>query len=219
MFCPPFGLGKTFYGGTQSIDVSSSYANVGGIGLEGLEGTFDDVLVNVGAPNSAPRSGDVVKARLVRNTSGVTLIGSRLVTYATGHRLKRVDGYARTLATEVAGVVDPLLGSTGVRDGDLFWLIEEGVVDLVTDKSNQATDFAARDPLIAATDAAVNATTTNVTNTAGKVSKYPASFTATQTTDGTALSYNRNCFGIAMSAALTNSTNTALRVHVKIPRN
>lgn len=219
MFCPPFGLGKTYNGGTQSIDVSSSYANAGGVPLEGLEAQFDDVLVNVGSPNSAPRSADVVKARLVRNASGVTLYGGYLVTYASGQRLKRVNGYARQTATEVAGVVDPLLGTTGVRDGDLFWLIEEGVVDLKTDVANSATDFASGDPLVAATAAAANATTTNVTNVAGKVAKYPASFTATQTTDGTASSYDRNCFGVAMSAAATNSTNTALRVHVKIPRN
>jgi hypothetical protein len=216
MFCPPFGLGKTFYGGTQSIDVSSTYANVGGVGLEGVEAEFDDVLVS--GASSAPRSGDNVKARLVRNVSGVTLLGGYAVTYSSTGRLKRVNGYARLLATEVAGVVDPLLVTTGVRDGDLFWLIEDGVVDLKTDVANSATDFAAGDPVVCATGAAANATTTNVTNVAGKVAKFPASWTATQTTDLTASSYNRNTFGIAMSAIVTNSTNTAIRVHVKIPR-
>jgi hypothetical protein len=217
----PFGLGQTYYGESGTIDVSSSYANVDRKELEGLEGVFNDVnaATNVAGGVTVQRSADVIKARLVRNTSGVTLYGGYAVVYDTANPLKRVTGYARTTAANVAGVTSPFLGSAGVRDGDLFWVIEEGYVTLKTPKSNFATDIVAGDPLVAVTDAAANATTTTLASVAGRVTKFPASFSATEATDGTAINYAMNRFATAISGAVTNSTNANLLVHVKIPRN
>jgi hypothetical protein len=221
----PFGLGQTYYGESGTIDVSSSYANVDRKDLEGLEGVFNDIdsATNVAGGVVVQRTADVIKARLVRNASGVTLYGGFVVTYAAASKLKRVNGYARTDAASVAGVVSPFLGSGGVRDGDLFWVIEEGYCLLRVPKTGAAfpTDIAAGDALVALTDAAANATTTSATNIAGRIAKFPTFNVTSNVTDGTIANYAMNRFATAISAATTHQTTNghSILAYVKVPRN
>ncbi len=211
----PFPMGRTWVGESDTIDVSSSYANAPGIHLEGREcaGTdYDASVVN----SNVPRSGDVRKTRIVRNCSGVTLQGGYAVTYSTP--LKRVNGYARTDACRIAGYVDPKLGTTGVRDGDLFHLVTEGYVLTKTPNSGAGfggSDWAVGDPLFALTSAAANATTSTAASIAGRMSKAPSTFTATQTTDGTAVNYARNAQVYACSALTTGQTAADALVYVR----
>ena len=131
----PFGLGKTWYGDSETIDVSSSYANAPAIHLEGRECFHGDVTDPLTRPNTT-RSADIRKTIIVRNASGVTLQGGYPVTWGTPG--KRVNGYSRVYATKVAGVVDPSLGTTGVRDGDLFHLVVDGAVSIKSAYSGAA---------------------------------------------------------------------------------
>lgn len=214
----PFPLGKTFYGESGTIDVSSSYANVDGIHLEGRECLVPDYVTS--DPTNT-RGSDLVKTRIVRNVSGSTLYGGFAAVYSTSARLRRINGYARLTGTDVAGIIDPNLGSTtGVRDGDLCHLITEGYVLVKTPKVNTdfVTDIAAGDALVSTTDSAANGTTSNVTNAAGRIRAIPATFSATEATDGTAARYNRNIYATAVSACTTNYTNSNLLVHVKVFR-
>lgn len=212
----PFGLGKTWSGESETIDVSSSYANSPAQHLEGRECNLVDSDVATMPTN--PRSGDIRKTRIVRNCSGVTLKGGYAVTYSTP--LKRVNGYARVTAEKIAGFVDPLLGTTGVRDGDLFHLVVEGYVLTKTPASGSdfVGDIAVGDPLFALTSAAANATTTTQLSIAGRLRRQPASHSAADTTDTASTNYAglfaRNVAAYAASAATTGQTNSDILVVV-----
>lgn len=209
----PFAMGRTWVGESDTIDVSSSYLLSPAQHLEGRECSISDYDTNIVNAN-VPRSGDVRKTRIVRNCSGVTLYGGYAVTYSTP--LKRVVGYSRLTAARLAGYVDPKL-TQGVRDGDLFHLVVDGYVLTKTPfaGSGFGGDWAVGDPLFALTSAAVNATTTTQASIAGRMSKQPASFSATEATDGTAVSYARNTQVYAVSAATTAQTNADVLVYVR----
>ncbi len=212
-----FPLGKTYYGESGTIDVSSSYANVGGVAMEGLVCNFNDTDPS---DVSKLRSSDVIETRIVRNASGATLYGSRLAAYDPANRLKRVNGYARIAGSgNVAGVIDPAL-TAGVRDGDLFHVITKGYVLVKTPKTGAefgSTAIAAGDQLFACTHTTALATTSSLPDTAGRIRGY-ATFTATETTDGTASQYTRNVLATAISAATSGQTDASLLVHVCVPR-
>lgn len=204
----PFPLGKTFYDG-RTIDTS----NYGGVNLEGQVCTFTNVNVPSGATTlrTVLEDGPIV-ARLVRNTSGIALLPSRIAIYASGFNDKRVDGYTHTTAQQGAGIVDPFLPSTGVPNGDLFWLIEEGTVPVRRSLSNSAADDAAGDILYAITAATSQATT------AGRFTRWVGTFTAAETTDSGAANILLNNIGRAMSACTTAGTNQLKNVRVRMGR-
>ena len=117
----------------------TNYPSVARPDLEGQQHVFKHLSRPAqgvsGSPVSALTVSDQrdVRAMIVRNCSGITLLPGALVQWATGATLgtapcrgKRVSGYTSTLMTEVAGVVDDMLPSSGVPDGDLFWLIVAG---------------------------------------------------------------------------------------------
>lgn len=201
----PVARGKTWYDG-QSID-SNNYS---GIHLEGLRTVF---------PNTNPsdrkvrrNSRDVV-AILVRNVSTVALLPGRLVTWKAGYRGKRVDGFSRLEAQEVAGYVDDHLPSAGVPAGDLFWLIVDGEVLAKTPVAGGefgGIDIAEGAILYALT------TTASTGTTGGRVQAWAGTFTATQTTDGTAAKIIANRVGRAMSAKTTANTDASILVDAKI---
>ena len=214
----PFGLGKTWYGDSETIDVSSSYANVPAIHLEGRECFHGDVTDPLTRPNTT-RSADVRKTIIVRNCSGSTLQGGYPVTWSTPG--KRINGYARVLFTKVAGVIDPSLGTTGVRDGDLFHLVVDGAVlmkSVFTSVTNSG-NLAVGDPVYAHTSTTANATTSNVTN----IPRFqPAALTSNSTADTTdnqiltwAGNVAKNHFGYALSACTTGATDTSVLIQVR----
>lgn len=217
--------GKTFYGESQTIDVSSSYANVGGKHLEGQIKRFR----NLKGPNDTTdpkeigmarnqNADDYVTCMLVRNKSGATLHPGHAVTWKSTERFRSVDGYARTTAAEIAGIVDDHYKvSPGVRDGDLFWMVIRG--QMLAKTAHTDSEFngtiAAGDILYAITSAAANATTTNVTNTAGRFQRWNGTASSTSTTDGTLSAIHFNAYARAVSASTTSNTNAFLLIDVK----
>lgn len=72
------------------------------------------------------RTNDDTKVMVVKNSSGITLLPSRLVVFKAGTNMQEVDGYTTTTAAEAAGIVDPLL-TNGVLDGDDFLIVVDGI--------------------------------------------------------------------------------------------
>lgn len=204
----PFDLGKTYYDG-RTIDTS----NYGGVELEGQTATFVNRKVQAsGTTVRLQLEDNALVARLVRNVSGIALLPGRLVIYKASFNNKRVDGYTSTTAQRAAGVVDPFLPSTGVPNGDLFWIIEEGTVPVRRSLSNSAADDAEGDVLYAITAATSQATT------AGRFTRWVGTFTAAETTDGSAANILLNNIGRAMSACTTAGTNQLLNVRLRLGR-
>lgn len=202
----PFSLGKTYYDG-RTVDTS----NYGGVNLEGQVCTFTNINVLSGATTvRTPLEDGPIQARLVRNVSGINLLPGRLVIYAAGYNDRRVDGYSYQDFQRVAGVVDPFLPSTGVPNGDVFWLVIEGTVPVRRALSNSAADDAENDVLYAITAATSQATT------AGRFTRWVGTFTAAQTTDGSAFNLANNNIGRAMSACTTAGTNQLKNVRVRL---
>lgn len=193
--------GKTWYGG-GTIDTN----NLGdGKVIEGKEYILPDVNPVTGVYNS----GRFVRVKCVRNRSGINLLPKRAVSYkldATGYADGlAVDGYARTTAARVAGVVDEYLPAAGVPNGDLFLIVIEGPTTMLTDLASGAGSvFAIGDAVVALTAVTSQATT------AGRIA--PQDLTGA--TAPLALQV-QNLIGYAMSAATTANTGANLRVDLK----
>jgi hypothetical protein len=202
--------GKTFYNG-NTIDSN----NLGGVELEGMRHTFKDTdPANLAVKGNRGGAGREVTAILVRNVSTIALVPGKAVTYAAGYRQRRVDGYARLTACEVAGVVDDHLPAAGVAVNDLFWLIIDGPVLTKTPLAGGdfAIDIAEGEPVYALTAAASTSTT------AGRFQVWNGTMTAAQGTDGSGTKIILNHFARAMSAKTTGNTDTDILIDVKIRR-
>lgn len=199
-----FPLGRTYYDG-QTIDT----ADYGGSSqLEGLEGSFMDIppRTTPGA-NEPPRSARQKKGRIVRNASGMALLPSRTLLYAAGYHGRRVGGYAHYAAdVKPAGVVDDLLPSTGVPNGDLFWMLTEGPALCLTDLTGGALNVITEGSMICALTAATSQATTS-----GRVNSFVVTNNATNI--GTQI---MNYIGVAMSAKTTANTNATVLVDLKL---
>ena len=202
----PFDLGKTYYEG-QTI----SSSNYGGVTLEGSKCQFQNHQVLAAGTTLRLTLIDApMLVKVVRNVSGINLLPGRMVVYKTGTNQKRVDGYTSTTGQEVAGIVDPFLPAAGVPDGDLFYIVLEGVVPVRRSLSNSAADDAEGDILYAITAATSQATT------AGRFTRWVNTFSAAETTDGTSFKIQRNAIGLAASACTTAGTNVLSNVRVRI---
>ena len=208
--------GETMYGPSQTIDTSDYGVTAKQEGMP-LRWTNTDPT----DPTKTLSENDVFCV-LVRNVSGITLMPSMTVTWASGFIGRRVDGYARTTAVAIAGIVDDHLSvTTGVRNGDMFWLMVKGKVLAYTGTSTFTNDiWAAGDFLYAITAAASTANTTGGTTAddAGNLINWNAvgTFTETQTTDGTLLNLTRNAFAKAISAATSGETRTRKLVDLDV---
>lgn len=214
-----FPLGSTYYGPDTTIDVSNTYDNSFIRDSVGLEGQVCEMQDLVSITTGQKRSGETVKTIIMRNVSGVTLFAGNLVKASVPG--KRFNGYnviGPAGPPIVAGIIDP--HCVQVRDGDLCHVVVRGPCITKTPNSTAgvgATDWAVGDALAALTDAVANATTSNTTNLGGRMIKVPATFTATQATDGTEWGYAANVLAKAMSARATTQTNTATLVRLNIP--
>lgn len=179
--------GKTYHGGTPS-SIGRSVA------LEGTAQDFKDDYES-GAGPRLTRSARYCSAVLVRNTSGIALTPSRLVSWESGYTGKRVDGYTTTTGAEAAGVVDPELPATGVADDDLFWLFVKGPCLVTSDLAGGANNVLAIGQAVGALTAATSGATT-----AGRIVAVATGTTATLP------STIINRIGRAMSAATTANT-------------
>lgn len=193
-------LGKTFFGPSRAIpsDFGHSIKREGDIRVFKVKDINDQTNLINGA--------DLV-CIAVRNTSGAALLPGRLVTWQSLFRKRRVDGYARLTATEVAGVVDPYLPSVGVRANDLFWLAVKGPCYLLTDLAGGANNLLPADTSLVALTAATSGATT-----AGRVA--PQDLTGATAVLGAQL---QNRIGVAMSARTTANTNAQILVDLTLP--
>ena len=131
--------GRTYYNG-ETIDIN----DLGGVNLEGKEYRIED-------PSG---SGEYQTLKIVRNVSGVTLYGKRLVRYKTGYYGRRVDGYTTTTG-EAGYPIHDAYATNGVVNNDLMYIVVLGPV-IVKNGTGVATTtvITEKDPLTALTAAA-----------------------------------------------------------------
>jgi hypothetical protein len=200
-----FERGSTFYG--TDGDILSN--PVQSAGLEGTEVVFPD---KDPANPIVRRSDNDVMAIIVRNSTGVTLYAGQLVSWSGGTRKKRVGRLCYQLGERVAGVVDDFLGVGGVRNGDLFYLLVKG--PCLAQLSITPADLS---PVIAVDDFLIATAGTAATDpVAGGFRSWCGTWSATETTDGTATRIGKNMFGRAMSAATTANTGVKLLVELTL---
>lgn len=206
--------GKTYLSGSnRTIDTTQTTSKA----VMGIRKVFKDLDYSSTSPSNtsvkAPRSGGEVTCILVRNSSGVALLPKMLVTWKSGARGKEVDGYGDFAPDAAsAGVVDEWLPSTGVPNGDLFWLVVEGPTLCLTAKEADGTNVINVDDFLVSVTAAASTHST----TAGRV--IPAISVAGVTTNITfAQSSNLHKIGRAMSAKTTANTNANVLVYMMLP--
>lgn len=142
----PYDLGQTAVSGENTH-------------LLGRVATFDDLSRTAsGVPNVL--TGLPIKARWVKNNSGVALLPGEIVTYQSGYAGQYVDAKCGAAEPGV-GVVDPYLPAAGVADGYHFWIIMEGPCSVL----HAGNDTIGADDLL-------------VTAAAGRVDKYDGTATA-----------------------------------------
>jgi hypothetical protein len=198
----PIARGATFYG---DGDIPTSYGQ--SVGLEGRTHVSPDV--NPSNP-TVRRSQNDVYSILVRNATGTTLYAGQVVVWADGYRGKRVGRLAYVSAEEVAGVVDDQLPATGVRDGDIFHLIVKG--PCLTRLSTTAAEAVVAEGNVVYAAAAA----TSGAAGAGRFRPWVGTFSATESTDGTAGKIAMNRIGRAMQAATTGNTGALRLVQLNI---
>lgn len=184
----PFEKGKTLYEG----EVPTSGANYG---FCGQEYTINDST-----------TGRETTLRAVRNESGITLYGRlpvQLNIYGTS-----ITGYA-TSAVQQCCIIDDDLGSSGVEDDDVCYVVVKGSPLVKTGQAGLSS-IVAGDWVTALTQA--NSTAAGTTG-AGVNLVLPIA----NATDATAANINsRGIIGRAVSAATTNNTATAIRVNLDV---
>jgi hypothetical protein len=117
-----FKRGRCLQNATQSS--STTYAGLG------YEGATREIVSEAAAtlnPNTKRTADDVIVVA-VRNVAAVALAPKMAVVWSTtaGEWGKRVDGYSKARAARVAGIVDEFLPSTGIRVGDMGWIVVKG---------------------------------------------------------------------------------------------
>ena len=123
---PPFALGQT-------LGVSSASD---GTGWVGTVKQFPDVDPTTGQV----RSNRIKTCVAVRNSSGTTLYGKRLVQFVSGS-FSAVDQYTRTTDARAAGVTDEHLSAAGVASNDVFWVTVDGPTELTVDEAVAVGDL------------------------------------------------------------------------------
>lgn len=200
---PFFGRGETFYG-AGGTPVSTDYH-----WLPGMEYIFED---KAGSGVAGGRSGKRVRVRVVKNVSGIALLGKRLVTFKTSAAGDQgfeteIDGYVATDYVR-AYALDEYLPSGGLPNNDLGFIVVEGPAIVSTCTAADATNVISVGDFIHAKTAA-NSTTTASTHPSGRVQL--ADFTGA--TSVLALKI-KNTIGRALSAATTANTLSDLLINV-----
>ena len=157
------------------------------------------------------RSNNDVIARVVRNSSGETLLPKRLVTYSSGFHGRRVGGYSVEVDQfNIAGVVDDHLPSTGVQNNDLFYVIIGGPC-LVTTSVSAMTNAASAQGAVVYAQTASNSTGATGTTTAGRIQGISAT-----TDQGEDLSFVVTPVGIANTAIAVSDQAVDKLIDVKL---
>lgn len=208
------GRGETWYEGATP-DSNDNFE-----GVLGVTKVFEDVDWGASGNVKPYRIGiRGVVCRLVKNVSGQTLYGKRLVQLDPTNP-NHILGYQDTLAKECYPL-DEFLPAGGLVNNDLGWIVIKGPAMCLTGFAGadfQTTSIAAGDRLIATT---VNGGTTaaGTTGTAGRVAVFAiaAATTAGQFTQ--LLDAATNWIGRALTARTSGNTNTDILVDVNRERN
>jgi hypothetical protein len=209
---PPFGRGETWYGINPPSTGQPSLNDA--LQEEGAEWYFNDkVWANppgvVGARQD--RTNRLVRCRVVRNVSGITLRAKALVNLQTtgtdGRYYEgRVDGYSAAPAQR-AYPLDEFLSAAGLPNLDLGWIVIEGPATVQTDLAAIAS-INVGDIVVA--NNAGGATASGTTSTTG------GRVTNQSLTGATAPLANQimNFVGRALSAVTTSQTGADLLIDV-----
>lgn len=192
-------LGKTYLTGPNRTADSTPTSSKA---IEGIVKRFKNVNYNstAGAQVKDTIGGGDVVAILVRNASTISLTPGKLVVWKTTLQGRQVDGYAATDYTQVAGVVDPFLPTTGVATNDYFWLFVKG---LVLCKKGADTNTLTKDDYVCALTANGSTNTT----AAGRIQSFVATSNATF-----AVTQAMNKIGVASSTSNTSGADILVRV-------
>lgn len=186
----PFARGETLHGGTPTDTTYVSPAC-------GQDFKVRDEWFGTGR---------VITLRAVKNEAGFAVLPKRRVQLSADG--SRISGYAR-LANERAYPVDHLLPSAGCADDDVCFVVVDGPATVLSDLANYSADIAAGDLLNGQTAATSGATT------AGRVKlRTVAAATADATAGQRNVTEGDGANMRAISACLTNSTNSDILVDV-----
>lgn len=185
--------GKTAFGGLSANVTTANQA-----AIASWLGTERDFPYAGG--NGSKR---MTTCRLVKNSSGITLLPGRIVRFKVGTNRTEVDGYTRLDGQGDSAVSDDQLSSTGVINGDYFWVIVEGPALVKTPLEGTALNVFAQNDLVIALTAATSQATT-----AGRVQA------ATYADATAAATVNAGAIGYAMSAMTTGQTHADMLVDV-----
>jgi len=204
---PPFQRGETY--GTTDATVGKQY--------EGKEYVFEDVSPLTGLV----RSNRYVKCRIIRNVSTVALRAKGAVRMKLGAGAtvfgSQSDGYGAGLAARVGAervyLVDEYL-TAGCPVNDLCFIVIEGPALATTPLDNMGEDIAVGDRLALAQTAAATTGTTGGRVEAIVAANLVNNTDMNATTQAEFTNSFLNQIGLAMSAALTNSTSADILVDV-----
>lgn len=202
------GRGETWYGPSRTIDTD----NLEAANLLGLEKTFEDIdytATTSGVKNH--RSARKVCCRLVRNTSGITLLAKDYVRVnAAG---TEAIGRA-SLDSEHGYPLDEWLPSTGLRHGDIGWVVVEGPAMMQTPETAGVADIAVGERLHSLTSTA-GSTQSGTTSDAGRVSTFVVVAATTTAQFDAREAFNANWVGVALTARTTANTSADILVNVR----
>lgn len=147
----------------------------------------------------SPFTGRPLTAVLLRNNSGITLLGKRLgqLSRVAGYApCEQVLGYSTVLGNAGVVLIDPFLPSSGVPDKSIFWGILRGpALCLLPLTSTGHADISVNDPLVGFTGTTTGATTSGritkvqfIAATSGETGAGLQAFTMAYNTLGRALS-------------------------------
>lgn len=155
-----------------------------------------------------PAGASQIRAVLLRNLSGITLMGKYLaqIKLTAGYDpITAVNGYAVTSANKNVVIIDPWLDANGVAHNDIFWGIIGGPTLIRVPAATAAFasgDIAVGDFIMSAT---VNAAST--ANSTGSTGGRACGVSITNATDATGAFNQANAvLGRALSAKSSNQT-------------
>ena len=196
----PVARGSTYYGRSQTVPTTFEGRTAL---LEGIEATFKHT-----DPSDPTKvlSNRTVRAILMRNVSGITVVAGMGVTEQAGQEGKRFDGYSCVTAEATVGVVDDHLTSAGCRANDMCWVQIEGPTygRFAGDATLTVGDWVHADTADGST---ANTTGGTTANDGGMFTPWLGlTSSATESTDGTAAQKVLNSWGRAMTAGTTDNT-------------
>ncbi len=207
MEAPPFKRGETFYNnGIVTVPTPATNDFLGGFNYEGMEYEWEDSQL----PGGGYGTGLNTRVRVVRNSTGSVVLPGQLVSLNAVARVldsavvlpgTNADTICRTTAAH-GFPADEFLGTAGVPNGDLFYVVVSGPCLMKSAATGTPT---------------VSVDGKMVCGTMAGTTSADAGCLVVQDTSGatTALAAQiQNAVGRAMSALTASNTSTAVLVNV-----